>query len=207
MTEEQISKKSSNGSNKLMLESFDGEDKKFDFSITYFLEFWGSVREKIREIALQIIYHPFFDRFILFVILLNTAFLAVADYNHVDNANNLSSMGSTRNLIIIQSEVYFTAIFTTEFILKWCALSLFNRRGSYFSDTWNWLDFLVVVSSLLSLAPNIPDVSVLRTFRVLRPLKSLRSLPGVADIVEVYIYETLTQLYPLQNFSIIVIFL
>ncbi|CAM9352191.1 unnamed protein product [Heterosigma akashiwo] len=46
------------------------------------------------------------------------------------------------------------------------------------------LDFVVVLSSLLSLSPSVPNVSVLRTFRVLRPLKSLSKLPGLKRIIE-----------------------
>ena len=142
-------------------------------------------REKIREIAVTIILNPLFDQFILTIIMINCAFMIMSDYEHVDNMNNLSPDDSIRNQIILSSEIYFTAIFTCEFLLKWAALNIYGPN-SYFYDSWNWLDFIVVVTSLIALAPNIPSIKVLRTFRVLRPLKSLRSLPAVADIVEVY---------------------
>ena len=142
-------------------------------------------RKKIREVALEIISNPLFDRFILTIIMFNCVFMIMSDYEHVDNMNNLSSDGSIRNQVILSSEIYFTAIFTCEFLLKWAALNICGPN-SYFYDPWNWLDFIVVVNSLIALAPtNIPSIKVLRTFRVLRPLRSLRSLPAVAEIVEV----------------------
>ena len=148
-------------------------------------------REKIRKVALMIISNPLFDRFILTIIMVNCVFMIMSDYEHVDNMNNLSSDGSIRNEVILSSEIYFTAIFTCEFLLKWAALNIYGPN-SYFYDPWNWLDFIVVVTSLIALAPNIPSIKVLRTFRVLRPLKSLRSLPAVADIVEVKrVYDNL----------------
>jgi hypothetical protein len=143
-----------------------------------------SAREKIRKIALVIISNPLFDRFILTIIMISCVFMIISDYEHVDNMNNLSSDGSTQNQVVLSSEIYFTAIFTCEFLLKWMALNIYGPN-SYFYDSWNWLDFVVVVTSLIALASNIPSIKVLRTFRILRPLKSLRSLPAVAEIVEV----------------------
>ena len=143
-----------------------------------------SAREKIRKVALLIISNPLFDRFILTIIMISCLFMIISDYEHVDNMNNLSSDGSTQNQVVLSSEIYFTAIFTCEFLLKWMALNIYGPN-SYFYDSWNWLDFVVVVTSLIALAPNIPSIKVLRTFRILRPLKSLRSLPAVAEIVEV----------------------
>jgi len=148
----------------------------------------------IKEFNLFIVNHTMFDRFILMVILLNSTFLAMADYTFVDDTNNLSAHGSIRNQIIIGSEIYFTSIFFCEFVLKISALGVYGEL-SYFADSWNWLDFLVVVSSLVSLAPGVANVNFLRTFRVLRPLKSLRSLPGVGDIVEVKTHNLLIFLH------------
>ena len=141
-------------------------------------------REKIRKFAVVIISNPLFDQFILTIIMISCVFMIISDYDHVDNMNNLSSDGSIQNQVVLSSEIYFTAIFTCEFLLKWMALNIYGP-DSYFYDSWNWLDFVVVVTSLIALAPNIPSIKVLRTFRILRPLKSLRSLPAVADIVEV----------------------
>jgi hypothetical protein len=163
--------------------------KKQQSPFTFIINPLMIAREKIRKVAVAIISDSLFDRFILTIIMINCAFMIISDYEHVDDMNNLSSDGSIRNQIILSSEIYFTAIFTCEFLLKWAALNIYGPK-SYFYDSWNWLDFIVVVTSLIALAPNIPSIKVLRTFRVLRPLKSLRSLPAVADIVEVQFSTT-----------------
>lgn len=67
----------------------------------------------------------------------------------------------------------FTILFTIEAILKIIGMGFIIEPGSYLRDGWNWIDFIVVVTSLLSNIPAIPSISFLRTFRVLRPLRSL----------------------------------
>lgn len=64
-------------------------------------------------------------------------------------------------------------IFTIEALLKIIGMGFIMDSGSYLRDGWNWIDFIVVVTSLLSNIPAIPSISFLRTFRVLRPLRSL----------------------------------
>ena len=72
-------------------------------------------------------------------------------------------------------DVTMTIIFTTEAVLKIITLGfLFNRRYSYLRNTWNILDFIIVIFALISLAitdSNISFVKVLRVARILRPLR------------------------------------
>jgi len=58
-----------------------------------------------------------------------------------------------------------------------------GRPDTYLRDSWNHLDFLVVITGFASLIPGLPNVSVLRTFRVLRPLKSVAGLDGVKMVL------------------------
>ena len=62
--------------------------------------------------------------------------------------------------------------------MKIVATGFSANEGSYINDRWNKLDFLVVVTSLLTVDDSsfLPNVSSLRTFRVLRPLRSLSSV-------------------------------
>ena len=48
-----------------------------------------------------------------------------------------------------QSEPFFTYIFLFECVSKILAQGWFLGKNSYLDDSWNWLDFIVVVSSLL----------------------------------------------------------
>lgn len=82
-----------------------------------------------------------------------------------------------------RSEPIFTTLFTLEFLIKIIALGVAKGPNTYFKDAWNWLDFIVVVSSLLSSLPQVGNISALRTFRLIRPLKSLNQLPSMKLLV------------------------
>ena len=146
----------------------------------------------LRDWAIAIITHKYFDNFILTMIALNSMFLGMSDYANVDSDGELIAKGSWRNTLIEQSEVVFTVVFSIECILKVFGMG-FTGKKSYLHDRWNWLDFLVVVTSWLSYVPSIPNVSVLRTFRVLRPLKSISTNPGLQSLV-VSILNSIPQL-------------
>lgn len=58
--------------------------------------------------------------------------------------------------------------------------------GAYLKDSWNILDFIIVISSYPALFEDPNDVtsssvsiSGLRAFRVLRPLKTISSIKGL----------------------------
>lgn len=55
--------------------------------------------------------------------------------------------------------------------------------GSYLRDAWNWLDFIVVISSLLTEIPQMKSVSGMRTFRLMRPLRSLTTMPSMKILI------------------------
>ena len=57
-------------------------------------------------------------------------------------------------------------------------------NGTYLKDPWNWLDFLVVVSSLLTEIPAMKSFSGMRTFRLMRPLRSLTTLPSMKILIK-----------------------
>lgn len=57
------------------------------------------------------------------------------------------------------------------------------EQGCYLWDAWNWLDFIVVITGLLSALPSFSNVSVLRTFRLFRPLRSLSTIRSMRLLV------------------------
>ncbi|NXJ10521.1 SCN3A protein, partial [Odontophorus gujanensis] len=80
----------------------------------------------------------------------------------------------------------FTYIFIMEMLLKWVAYGL----HSYFTNTWCWLDFIIVCLSCVSwgLKQNLQENSLcssgsalksLRTLRALRPLRALSRFEGI----------------------------
>jgi hypothetical protein len=89
--------------------------------------------------------HPYFEGFIMFIIVVNAILFAQADYRHVDTENTLISEGSIRNTILDATNIPFLIIFTMECLLKGIGMGFFGRHG-YLIDPWSWLDLIVVAT-------------------------------------------------------------
>lgn len=73
-------------------------------------------------------------------------------------------------------DITITLIFAVEILLK---LTVYRFR--FFSEGWNWFDFVVVT---ISLVPATQAFSVLRALRVLRVLRLLHVVPTLKRITE-----------------------
>jgi len=67
-------------------------------------------------------------------------------------------------------------------------------EGSYLREPWNWLDFTVVMTSIMSKFGNISNISALRTFRLFRPLRSLNAIPAIKKLM-VTVFDSAIALY------------
>lgn len=110
------------------------------------------------------------------MILFNSLLLGIKDYTDKDNT-------SERNKFVDSFEPFFMYTFTLEAIIKIVAFGFMMGKNSYLSVGWNWLDFIVVVTSLLNEIPSMRSMSVLRTFRLFRPLRTLTTLPSMRILV------------------------
>jgi hypothetical protein len=110
------------------------------------------------------------------LILLNSLFLGIKDYTDVDNLTPI-------NQFVEGAEPFFIYIFLFECLAKIMAMGFILGNGSYLSDSWNWLDFIVVVTSLLNELPSMQNMSGLRTFRLFRPLRSLTTMPSMKLLI------------------------
>lgn len=143
----------------------------------------------LRVACVKTIAHPWFDRVILLLIVLNSIVLAMTDWSVIDEDPTSDTVGdpvpegSWRNRLLYESEIAFTVCFTVEFVLKVVAQGFCVGRGSYLRDSWNILDFVVVVTALLTSVPGMPKMTAIRVFRVLRPLRSVSALPGLQKLV------------------------
>lgn len=94
--------------------------------------------------VIKIITHKNFDNIVLVIIVANSVCLAMIDY--VDDDAPI-------NIRIGYANVFFNIAFGLECILKVIGMGYVFDKGSYLRDPWNWLDFTVVVSSLLTAIP------------------------------------------------------
>ena len=141
-----------------------------------------SSRNPFRLAFIKIITNPSFDSFILLCISFNVVTMAITDYSIVDSAGNLIPDGSSINRFTDICNYIFIGIFTLELSLKVVSMGFIARRGAYLNDPWNWIDFVVVFTGLISLQGG-QSLSGVRSLRLIRPLKFLTFIPQLKAIV------------------------
>lgn len=65
-------------------------------------------------------------------------------------------------------------------VMKIIALGFTMNEGSYLRDSWNGLDFFIVVTSIIDMMltnTDIPALKVLRMLRMIRPLRVISHNP------------------------------
>ena len=137
-----------------------------------------------RKVFMQVVVNPWFDRLVIFVIICNCVVLAM--YNPDPDALERSPQ---RELEIV--DIAFTVFFTLEMFIKITAMG-FIGEGSYLSDGWNQMDFVVVVLGYLQYIPGVGNYTAVRTIRVLRPLRTITGIEGMRVLV-----STLLQSLPM----------
>ncbi|XP_065811386.1 calcium channel, voltage-dependent, P/Q type, alpha 1A subunit, b isoform X12 [Labrus bergylta] len=82
------------------------------------------------------------------------------------------------------TEPYFIAIFCFESGIKILALGFALHKGSYLRNGWNVMDFVVVLTGILSSLGSQFDLKTLRAVRVLRPLKLVSGIPSLQVVLK-----------------------
>lgn len=110
----------------------------------------------------KIIKSSCFEFVSILVIIVNSIILAN------DNPNNSSSTLSD------DLETIFLTIYTVEMTLKIIALGIVFPRNSYLRNSWNILDFVIIITGYVRyILSNQINLNALRSLRVLRPLRKL----------------------------------
>ena len=132
--------------------------------------------------------HPFFEKFIIILILINTACLASEFYDSPDWINSLLDM----------MNLFFTVVFAMEMIIK---MSGFGFR-KYYSDKFNIFDcFIVIMSYVELLMPgDNSSLSVLRAFRLLRIFKIIKSW----DSLRILLSTVLDSMTAITNLGVLI---
>jgi hypothetical protein len=132
------------------------------------------------EICDKIIKSKAFDRIVIAVIIINSVYLAVDDYNL--QINSSERVQKFRSVV----ENIFNALYLTEFVLKFSGMGFVLSKNSYLRDYWNIIDFVIILQVLITWAFSDMisfKLNSLRVVRVLRPLKSLKSIEGLRILV------------------------
>ncbi|GMH61830.1 hypothetical protein TrST_g1050 [Triparma strigata] len=139
---------------------------------------------RFRVICHELAHHRYFNSFIILCIIFSSGCLAV---ENPDTNESLMKFLKTIDRI-------FTYIFTAEMSIKIIALGFISTQTAYLKTSWNQLDFLIVVSSLLDLIltemnldVDISFLKVIRLLRVLRPLRAVKRNKNMAMAVSAII--------------------
>jgi len=113
------------------------------------------------------------DKFILWLILINSAILFLGGYSSTQQ----------HKLILSIADNLITALFILELVVK------FSEFGvkKYFSSDWNKLDFVLIIISIPAfiafiLNLNVVDFSFLLVFRIMRVFKAFRFFKFIPDM-------------------------
>eukprot|EP00062_Callorhinchus_milii_P024831 gi/632985161/ref/XP_007909522.1/ PREDICTED: voltage-dependent T-type calcium channel subunit alpha-1H-like [Callorhinchus milii] len=91
---------------------------------------------------------------------------------------------SDRCTILKAFDDFIFAFFAVEMVIKMIALGIYGQK-CYLGDTWNRLDFFIVMAGMLeySLDGHNVSLSAIRTVRVLRPLRAINRVPSMRILV------------------------
>jgi hypothetical protein len=73
-------------------------------------------------------------------------------------------------------------VFIFEMVIKIIALGLVMDSGSYLRESWNIMDFFIVLFSILDMSLSSIDITFLRILRMIRVLRPLRFISHNKDL-------------------------
>eukprot|EP00094_Tigriopus_californicus_P006087 TCALIF_05863-PA protein Name:"Similar to para Sodium channel protein para (Drosophila melanogaster)" AED:0.15 eAED:0.18 QI:29/0.48/0.42/0.88/0.68/0.76/26/1108/2230 len=138
-----------------------------------FWQGWGALRIK----TFRLIENKYFETAVITMILVSSLALALEDV-HLKNRPVLQD-------VLYYMDRIFTVIFFLEMCVKWLALGFVK----YFTNAWCWLDFVIVMVSLINFtasllgAGGIQAFKTMRTLRALRPLRAMSRMQGMRVVV------------------------
>ncbi|RVE55654.1 hypothetical protein OJAV_G00234160 [Oryzias javanicus] len=159
-----------------------------------------SPESRFRNQCSNIINHKMFDHVVLVIIFLNCITIAM-ERPHIDP-------GSPERIFLSLSNYIFTAIFVAEMTVKIVALGWFFGDKAYLRSSWNILDGMLVMISVIDILVSLISNSgtkilgmlrVLRLLRTLRPLRVISRAPGLKLVVE----TLMSSLKPIGNIVVI----
>merc|ERR1719300_1310004 len=159
-----------------------------------------TLKNPIRQLFIKITEAKWFEILILLTILGTCISLAV--FTPFPNGDS-----NATNDFLEEIEIIFTVIFTAECLMRIVALGFIAHPTAYLRNSWNILDFTIVMIGMVSEVLAILqiegfDVKALRAFRVLRPLRLISGVPSLQIVMN----AILMAIIPLINIALLVLF-
>ncbi|MES1907626.1 MAG: hypothetical protein MHM6MM_000707 [Cercozoa sp. M6MM] len=129
----------------------------------------------VRRMCINVVDTKTFDFVILFIIVANSVIIALD--------NPIEEKSDAFKSFLRSSDIFFAAAFALEMLVKVIAMGMWcNGKYAYLRDSWNVLDFIVVVLGGVSLFIE-SNFTVVRTVRVLRPLRTINSIESMRRLI------------------------
>ena len=132
-------------------------------------------KNRLRLACRWVVSLKYFDSIILLFIVVSTVLLSLE--------NPLDDPSGFKGEILFRADIVMTTVFTLECLLKIIERGLIlNGKKSYLRDSWNVIDFFIVISALTSISTSSIDLGffkALRMIRVLRPLRMISRNEGL----------------------------
>ena len=123
----------------------------------------------VRQLCKAIVEFNYYHSIVMGLIFVSTILLTLD--------NPLNDQNGTLSLVLEKIDIGLTIAFTLECIINIILLGfVLNGATSYLRDSWNILDFLIVIFSLFNIAAAGVDLGIIKLFRMLRVLRPLRVL-------------------------------
>ncbi|XP_051976308.1 probable voltage-dependent N-type calcium channel subunit alpha-1B [Xyrauchen texanus] len=149
----------------------------------------------IRKYAKKITEWPPFEYLILATIIANCIVLGLEQHLPALDKTPMSKR-------LDDTEPYFIGIFCFEAGIKIIALGFAFHKGSYLHNGWNVMDFVVVLTGILTVVGPDFDLRTLRAVRVLRPLKLVSGIPSL----QVVLKSIMKAMVPLLQIGLLLFF-
>ncbi|XP_058615170.1 voltage-dependent N-type calcium channel subunit alpha-1B isoform X9 [Onychostoma macrolepis] len=148
-----------------------------------------------RKYAKRITEWPPFEYLILTTIIANCIVLALEQHLPAMDKTPMSER-------LDDTEPYFIGIFCFEAGIKIIALGFVFHKDSYLRNGWNVMDFVVVLTGILTTVGSQFDLRTLRAVRVLRPLKLVSGIPSL----QVVLKSIMKAMVPLLQIGLLLFF-
>ncbi|XP_065647840.1 voltage-dependent N-type calcium channel subunit alpha-1B isoform X3 [Hydra vulgaris] len=141
-----------------------------------------SPTNRFRLFCHKIVNLRYFDHFMIAVIILSSAALAVED--PIDRYNEINS-------VLVYCDYVFTIIFGLEIFLKVIDTGVILHKGAFLRNSWNKLDTFVFICSLLALIIDSESsfLKILHVLRVLRPIKAIQKVKKLKLVFQCMVYS------------------
>jgi hypothetical protein len=144
----------------------------------------GKSGSAMKRAAYIIMDHSRFQSFIIFIIVVNGAFMAAED-EHNEEAHAI---------VFFVAEVIFSGVFLIEMIIKMLAMGVFSGKNSYFTapdqKLLNMVDCFIVVMGIIDISLkafkiqfDVSSLTIIRLVRLFRPLRIINAHPKFKLIV------------------------